>query len=61
MTDRYCSPSAAEHRQSAPSAVRCAVVTVSDTRTLANDTSGQLIGEGLQAAGHHVVERVAGT
>ncbi|TWU30228.1 MogA/MoaB family molybdenum cofactor biosynthesis protein [Bythopirellula polymerisocia] len=58
MTERYCSPSAAEHRQSAPSAVRCAVLTVSDTRTLANDTSGQLIGEGLQGAGHQVIERV---
>ncbi len=58
MTERYCSPSASEHRQSAPSAVRCAVVTVSDTRTLANDSSGELIGEGLQGAGHMVIERV---
>lgn len=56
MTEPYCSLSAAEHRQSAPSAVRCAVVTVSDTRTLATDTSGPLIGAGLQDAGHTVIE-----
>jgi molybdenum cofactor biosynthesis protein B len=58
MPERYCSPSAEEHRQSAPPAVRCAVVTVSDTRTLENDTSGQLIVEGLQNAGHTVAEHV---
>lgn len=56
MSENYCSPSAAEHRQSAPSAVRCAVVTVSDTRTLATDTSGQLIVDGLQEIGHTVIE-----
>lgn len=58
MSQRYCSPSAEEHRQSAPPAVRCAVVTVSDTRTLENDTSGQLIVEGLKNAGHTIAEHV---
>jgi molybdopterin adenylyltransferase len=58
MAERYCSPSAEEHRQSAPPAVRCAVITVSDTRTVANDTSGQLIVTGLAGAGHSVVEHV---
>ena len=58
MTERYCSPSAEEHRQSAPPAVRCAVITVSDSRTPATDKSGQLIVEGLQAGGHSVVEHV---
>lgn len=58
MAERYCSPSAEEHRQSAPPAVRCAVITVSDTRTAANDTSGQLIVAGLVGAGHSVVEHV---
>ncbi|MDZ4659860.1 MAG: MogA/MoaB family molybdenum cofactor biosynthesis protein [Bythopirellula sp.] len=58
MSERYCSPSAEEHRQSAPPAVRCAVITVSDSRTLATDTSGQLIVEGLTGVGHSVVEHV---
>ena len=34
---------AAEHRATAPEAVRCAVVTVSDTRTRETDTGGQLL------------------
>lgn len=58
MTERYCSPSAEEHRQSAPPAVRCAVITVSDSRSSATDKSGQLIVESLQTAGHSVVEHV---
>ncbi|SUO98193.1 molybdenum cofactor biosynthesis protein B [Suttonella indologenes] len=34
-----------------------AVLTVSDTRTLAEDTSGQYLVEVLQAAGHHLAAR----
>lgn len=34
-----------------------AVLTVSDTRTLANDTSGQTLVERLTAAGHQLAER----
>jgi len=45
-----------EHRQAAPDRVRCAVLTVSDTRTEATDTSGQVIRELLTAAGHEVVD-----
>lgn len=37
--------------------VRVAVLTVSDTRTPATDTSGQLIVDRLTAAGHEVVRR----
>ncbi len=47
----------AQHRQAAPSQVACAVITVSDTRTLENDTGGALIRDLLQAAGHLVVRR----
>ncbi|MDH3603958.1 MAG: molybdenum cofactor biosynthesis protein MoaB [Candidatus Tectomicrobia bacterium] len=43
-----------EHRQQAPDRVRCAVITVSDTRTPDNDTSGQYMQEALNRAGHHV-------
>ncbi|HEY4233986.1 MAG TPA: MogA/MoaB family molybdenum cofactor biosynthesis protein [Lacipirellulaceae bacterium] len=37
--------------------VRCAVVTVSDTRTLADDRGGQLLVDMLTAIGHQVVRR----
>jgi molybdenum cofactor biosynthesis protein B len=44
-----------EHVQSAQGiAARCAVVTLSDTRTTATDTSGKLIRELLEASGHSV-------
>lgn len=51
------SQSADQHRASAPRVVRCAVLTVSDTRTLETDTGGQTLIDGLQAAGHQVVAR----
>ena len=47
-----------EHKAHAPSSVRCVVVTVSDTRTEATDTSGRAIAELLTAAGHVVAGRV---
>ncbi|MCY1272395.1 Molybdenum cofactor biosynthesis protein B [compost metagenome] len=37
--------------------LRIAVLTVSDTRTLATDTSGQTLAEHLEAAGHALFER----
>jgi molybdenum cofactor biosynthesis protein B len=51
--------SVAEHRASSPEHVSCFVLTVSDTRTLGNDTSGQAIAEMLEAAGHTVTGRKA--
>jgi molybdenum cofactor biosynthesis protein B len=47
----------AEHRAEAPKALTLAVLTVSDTRTEATDTSGALIVELAEAAGHRVAER----
>ena len=49
--------SVAEHKAHGPSSVRCFVVTVSDTRTLENDTSGRAIADLLTAAGHVVAGR----
>jgi molybdopterin biosynthesis enzyme MoaB len=49
------------HRASAPAAVRCFVITVSDTRTHETDTSGRAIIELLTAAGHIVEGAVVGT
>jgi len=37
--------------------LNCAVLTVSDTRTAANDTSGDLLVELLQADGHRLADR----
>jgi molybdenum cofactor biosynthesis protein B len=58
-------PSAAEpaesheqHREAARSeTVRCALVTVSDTRVAAEDESGALMQDRLEAVGHEVVRR----
>ena len=46
-----------EHKAVAPASVRCFVLTISDTRTEASDTSGQAIVDLLTAAGHAVVGR----
>ena len=46
-----------EHRYQAPRVIRCAVITVSDTRNLENDKSGQAVMERLGSAGHEVVFR----
>jgi len=43
-----------EHKAHAPESVACYVLTVSDTRTEANDTGGAAIRELLEAAGHTV-------
>ena len=43
-----------EHKQQAPRAVTCFVLTVSDTRTADTDTSGRAIRELLTAAGHDI-------
>ncbi|MDF2441680.1 MAG: molybdopterin adenylyltransferase [Abditibacteriota bacterium] len=49
------SASTEQHRSEAPEMVRCFVLTVSDTRTEADDRGGALIKELLQAAGHELV------
>lgn len=48
---------AAQHRADAPRQARCAVITVSDTRTPQTDTGGQLVADLLTAAGHVVAAR----
>lgn len=37
--------------------INIAVLTISDTRTLADDTSGQILVDRVKAAGHHLVAR----
>ncbi len=43
------------HPDAAEFAVRCAIITVSDSRTVESDRSGQLIQQLLTAAGHQIV------
>jgi len=46
-----------EHESQGPKSARCAVITVSDTRTLENDTGGQTVSDHLTAAGHTIAHR----
>lgn len=46
-----------QHKADAPKSIACAVITVSDTRTIETDTGGQLVVELLTAAGHRVAHR----
>jgi molybdenum cofactor biosynthesis protein B len=53
----YAPPGGVEaHRAAAPESVRCAVLTVSDTRTAETDESGSLIRETLRLAMHKIVD-----
>ena len=46
-----------DHRKTAVTGVRCAVITISDTRALETDVSGRAIVELLEGAGHVVAKR----
>jgi len=46
-----------QHKAEAPKSLGCAVVTVSDTRTLETDTGGGEVVRRLEVAGHQVVAR----
>ena len=43
-----------DHKKQAQAPVTCAVITVSDTRTEADDKSGKIVREHLEASGHRV-------
>lgn len=45
------------HRANSPESVACALITVSDTRTLANDTGGGTVVSMLSATSHQIVAR----
>ena len=49
--------SVTHHRATSPDSVPCFVLTISDSRTLATETSGRAIAELLEGAGHVVVDR----
>ena len=51
------SPAVREHRAHAPAVVRCAVLTISDTRTVETDDGGRAIHDRLDAAGHEVIDQ----
>ncbi len=46
-----------EHEQQVVDTVRCAVITVSDSRTIETDRAGELISRRLTEAGHVIVVR----
>ncbi|HEY9642264.1 MAG TPA: molybdopterin-binding protein, partial [Coleofasciculaceae cyanobacterium] len=48
----------APHPDTQPLAIRCAVITISDTRSPETDRSGQLIQQLLQEAGHQILDYV---
>ncbi len=50
------SDSTDQHRADAPAVVCCAVLTVSDTRTREDDSSGRMIREHLGFRGHEIVD-----
>jgi molybdopterin adenylyltransferase len=47
----------AQHTAQGPPVARCAVITVSDTRTIETDTGGQSLIDHLTIAGHTIVAR----
>jgi len=58
LSPDYTDPvSAPAHRKDAPASVSCFVLTISDTRTEANDASGDAIVGLLTGAGHQVAGR----
>ncbi|MEH7418332.1 molybdenum cofactor biosynthesis protein B [Neobacillus drentensis] len=48
--------SSEEHKKEAPKAVRCKIITVSDTRNQETDKSGRLMMEMLEGAGHKIAD-----
>jgi len=46
-----------QHRSEGPKAVRCVVITVSDTRTLETDSGGDTVVRLATGAGHTIVDR----
>jgi molybdenum cofactor biosynthesis protein B len=44
-----------QHRLEVPASVRCMIITVSDTRTVETDMSGQLIEQLLMGGGYEMV------
>ena len=49
--------SVSDHRRDAPASITCFVLTISDTRTEATDTSGTAIVQALEQANHQVTGR----
>jgi molybdopterin adenylyltransferase len=49
--------SSEEHKQQAPKALRCVIITPTDSRDATSDASGDLMAELLQGAGHQIAGR----
>ncbi len=57
-SEKSASPSVEAHRQAAREHVRVAIITISDTRTLETDSSGQLLVDAFTREAYEVVERL---
>src|SRR2546428_10498628 len=44
-----------EHKAHAPKSVKCAVITISDSRTEATDESGKILRQAILDAGHKIL------
>ncbi len=51
------SSSTQQHRDAAPTVLRIAILTISDSRTLDTDKSGLLLQQSMESAGHQVTSR----
>ena len=58
MADASENASVHRHHAAGPRVIACAVITVSDTRTLEDDTGGALLVDLLERAGHSVLSRL---
>ena len=57
MSDKLPSDRQHHHRRASLAKLGCAVITVSDTRSLSDDTGGTLLTLLLEGRGHHVAVR----
>jgi molybdenum cofactor biosynthesis protein B len=51
-------PTTKKHKEEAPKNIECAVITLSDSRTLEEDTSGHLITSLLEKEGQKIIEHI---
>ena len=51
-------PTTKEHKKDVPKNIKCAIITLSDSRTLNDDVSGDLIKTLLTKEGHQVIEHI---
>jgi len=51
-------PTTKEHKKDAPKNIECAIITLSDSRTMQTDESGKIVENLLKKQGHKIIEHV---